>query len=61
MGEKVIEETLKENEKEPLVWQQKNQKSEISQKSYRVFQGGAKDQTRSNAISMSNRIEISIH
>lgn len=56
------EEASKENEKEQLVRQQKNQKSEMSQKPCREsVSRWCKRSTRSNAVSRSNRIEISIH
>lgn len=56
------EEASKENEKEQLVRQQKNQKSEMSQKPCREsVSRWCKRSTGSNAASRSNRIEISIH
>ena len=60
--EDIKEEASKENEKEQLVRQQKNQKSEMSRKPCREsVSRWCKRSTGSNAVSRSNRTEISVH
>lgn len=57
IGEKDEEETSKENEKEPLVRQKKNQGRKMSWKQGRErISRGSKRSTRSNTIDRSNRM-----